>query len=111
MSFFTPITHVITLDDDIHHITLRKLTHGERQEILVKTAKLANGDALVMGIATQGEILKKAIQAWEGPGFEGQPVTPENIDALPAQVADEITEKASAFLEGVSDEEKKESGE
>ena len=105
--FFTPVTHIVNLDND-NCITLRKLTHGERQNILVKTAKIANGDALVMGIATQGEILKASIEAWDGPGFEGRPVTPENIDALPPDVADAITEQASEFLAGVTDDEKKE---
>lgn len=110
MSFFTPVTHVVDLGDG-NRITLRKLTHGERQNILIKTAKIASGDTLVMGIATQGEMLKAAIESWEGPDFEGRKPTPENIDALPPNVADAITEKASSFLIGTTEEEKKASGE
>lgn len=110
MSFFTPVTMDIAIDDN-NTVTVKRLTHGEKQAILVKTSKIAKGDALVMGIATQGEMLKAAILAWTGPGFDGKPVTPENIDALPPAVADAITDQAGTFLTGLTEDEKKASGE
>jgi hypothetical protein len=110
MSFFTPVTQVVEIDDE-NSVTVQRLTHGQKQAILVDAAKLASGDGLVMGIATQGAMLKAAITAWDGPGFEGKPVTPENIEALPPEVADTIAEQAGELLAGVTDDEKKVSGE
>lgn len=106
MSYFTPVTMVAEIDDD-NSVTVQRLTHGQKQEILIDAAKTANGDMIVMGIATQGAMLKASIISWAGPGFEDKPVTPENIEALPPDVADLIAEEVGEFLAGMTDDEKK----
>ena len=95
-SFFTPQTKIVTIDDE-HSVTLRKLTHGEKQEIIEAGLKHHTGGEMAMGNAVLSLTLYKMLIAWHGPGFEGRPVTKENIDALPAEVTDLITQAINDF--------------
>jgi hypothetical protein len=91
-SFFDRIRKVVDLGNG-NFITLRSLTLQEQQEIQTRCMKvkvsLNNNssseieiDAPLMTRLTW----HRAIESWEGPGFEGRPVTPENIDQLPPAI-------------------------
>lgn len=91
MSFFTEQTRVVEIDKH-NRATLRKLSFGQRQEAISLSMKFNpfTQAADVDYARFNRERLYRALVSWEGPGFEGRPVTPENIDALPVEVADKL---------------------
>ena len=89
MSFFTPQTETVHIDND-NSITVRKLTFGEFSDILDRNA---DGNQQRMGF----DLVRSSIVSWEGPGFDGRDVTPDNVDALPWEVVAEIVPAASTL--------------
>lgn len=107
MSFFTPQTKVVKIDDE-NSVVVRKLTYGERQTVIDLATKVgADMTANVQVGVMKSQLLYHAVLSWDGPGFDGRPVTPENIGALPPEVADMIAAGADALTSGLTDEEKK----
>ena len=106
MSFFTQQTKVVDLGEG-NTVTVRKLTFGERQNI---TSACSDADARTQEFKIDFaklriERAKIAISSWEGPGFEGRNVSPENIAALPTDIADIILEAIDELNDEVSAEE------
>jgi hypothetical protein len=110
MSFFTQLTEVVQVDGE-NSITLRCLTYGEESAIRQKHMGVSagmdgTGSATVDPVAMERDTFRRAIVAWDGPGFEGRDVTPENIDALPSWVIDALKEPYNQ-LSTVAESEKK----
>jgi hypothetical protein len=90
MSFFTQPQRVVQIDED-NSITIRALTYGETQDLtsrcMTLSADVGRGStqavAQLDGPLMEQLTWEKAIIAWSGPGFEGRPVTRENILGLP----------------------------
>jgi len=93
MSFFTPQTETVQVDDD-NSITLRKLTFGEFTKLLEDNV----GNEQAQGMA----VVKASIVEWAGPGFDGRTVTSENINALPVEIVLKVIPMATQ-LNSVSD--------
>lgn len=108
MNFFEQQTQVIRLDD-ANTVTIRRLTFGESQQVL--------SESIVFNVITlessfdfarnQASKLERAIVSWEGPGFDGRPVTPENIAALSPEIGQRIMKAVDALNEGLTDTEQK----
>jgi hypothetical protein len=116
MSFFSQQTRVIEIDSQ-NSVTVRKLTYEQQQAVMSAsmTFKLSmqTGQAAQM---TTGELdpfrLKReeliaSIVSWEGEGFEGRPVTRENIGALPPDIIAIIQAGVDELNGGLSADEKK----
>jgi len=93
MSFFTPTTKVVDLDGG-NVVVLRKPTFAQYAEAQSAATKLIGENLQLDWPRLRIEVLKRSVQTWEGPGFEGQPVTPENIGALPWEVGNKLAEAA-----------------
>ena len=110
MSYFVPQTMTVNIDDE-NSVTIRRLTFGQRQSIMSKALAGADNNMVVVQFTMQAELLKVAIQSWDGPEFDGRPVNAENIALLPSHLADKILDEADDFLKGITETEKKASGE
>lgn len=108
MSYFTPVTHVVDLGGG-NTVTIRKRNYGEQQNIIGNNTKVdpVKGVASVDVAGTRFDELVVAIVSWDGDGFEGRPVTRENILALPEEVVDVIAEAIAALNSPLDSEEKK----
>lgn len=95
MSFYTQTTKTVAIDED-NSVVVRALLYAERQTTMsnAMTTVIANGQERITVdmLALQRAQMHVGIVSWSGPGFEDRPVTPANIDALPAAVADIISE-------------------
>lgn len=119
MSFYDKQTRTIVLDAN-NSVTVRKLTYGEQQ------AAMSAAMSFEMTLATGGkggqpgnatgkldpfrmkrEELFAAVVSWAGPGFDGRPVTKENIEALPPEIIDAIQTGVDDLNGGLSEDEKK----
>jgi hypothetical protein len=101
-------TKIITIDNE-NTITIRKLTFGEAQEVLsVATAfDVVAQDAQFDFAKSQLGKLERAIVSWDGPGFEGQPVTPANLRALPPEIGRVLVKAVEEFNQGLTEQEQK----
>lgn len=101
-------TKVVAIDGE-NTVTIRKLTFGEAQEVLsVATAfDVVAQDAQFDFAKSQLGKLERAIVSWDGPGFEGQPVTPANLRALPPEVGRILVQAVEEFNKGLTEEEQK----
>ena len=107
MGYFTPQTKVVDLGGG-NTVTVRKLTYGERQGVIDKATHVGgNMEAQVQVGRMKLELLVAAVVSWDGPDFEGRPVTPENIGALPPEIGDLIAAGADDLQAGLTDDEKK----
>lgn len=116
MSFFSQQTTTVLIDDD-NHVTVRKLTYGQQQAAMSaamtfkvqveagQAAQLTTGN--LDPFRLKREELYAAIVGWEGAGFEGRPVTRDNIDALPPEVTAVIQAAVDDLNSGMTAEEKK----
>ena len=120
MSYFQRVTVTVPVDtDDLETaqdtVEVRKLNYGERQRCMSKATKLTVADGaneIVVDVGTLSmEQLKAAIVSWSGPGFDGLPVCPTNVEALPPEIADKISKAVDSLNPPVSEPEKKESAE
>ncbi len=94
MGFFTGKTKVADLKHG-NSVTLRMPTFGDVYE--ARAAISGNGRA-VDEFALRAEMTVKAIVSWDGPDFEGQPVTRENFMLLPLDVTNKIMEEAASMI-------------
>lgn len=109
MSFFTQQTHVVQIDER-NTITVRKPTNAERNLILDAIMPVANDEnqvaSKIMAMAP-----RMLITAWNGPDFDGRPVSSKNVDALPPQVIDATLPTLIPWVtEGLTPDLKKEFG-
>lgn len=109
MSFFTPQTQVVQIDDE-NTITIRKPTFDERMDLFTRVANHGD-DERVAGIELAKFAPKILVCAWSGPGFEGREVTPENVGALPPYILEKFANILSDWvINPVAGDEKKVSG-
>jgi hypothetical protein len=87
MSFFTPQTKVVEIDEH-NRVTVRKLSTAKRNEALL--VGMVEQDEAIRGLLWTDAFLRRAIVSWDGPGFEGREVNQENIDQLPPEVTDKL---------------------
>lgn len=110
MSFFQRTTQTVKIDDE-NSVELRKLNYGERQRCMSKamTVKAHGGEneVTIDAALLQLEMLKFAVTSWTGPGFDGRPVTPSNIEELPGDIADKLASAVDGLNPEVSEDEKK----
>jgi hypothetical protein len=105
MGFFTAQTKVVDLGNG-NSVTLHKLTYGESIEASSRALVAGNFDPFRHSL----ERLLASVQAWEGKDFEGQPVTPENIKALPLEVTRKLNDALVKLNNDISDDEGNASG-
>lgn len=108
--FFSLPIEVVQIDE-ANQITVRGLTWGERQAVAMAAAQKYSSNQTAAGVLMSSEAAKVVITAWEGPGFEGRAVSPENIEALPAWIIDKVAEASDRLSEPPKADEKKASGE
>lgn len=94
MSFYTQTTETVQIDDE-NSITLKAPSYGVVQDIQSKSMAVSfgqdgKGNANLDITKMERLTIHACIVSWDGPGFEGRPVTPENIDALPSYVIESI---------------------
>jgi hypothetical protein len=107
MSFFTVQTKVVHLDEQ-NSVTVKRMTYGERQTAIdLGTVVDGRMEPVVHVGRMKQAMLHSAIVSWDGPGFEGRPVTPDNINALPPEIADRIATAADVLMAGLTEDEKK----
>jgi len=107
MSFLAEQTKIVDVDGG-NTVTVRKMTFGTRQRILSKHTKL---DMQAQNVSIDQAMLrfdqlKMNIVSWQGPDFDGYPVSDENIERLPVEIADQLLAEIDEF-NTVSDAEKK----
>lgn len=109
MSFFVNPSPVTKPLDDNHTVTYRKLSYGERQKLTSEcmTFNPITQDMDIDYARFTLEALKKRLVGWAGPEFDGAPCTPENIERLSIETADQIVAIVDGKDEVLSDEEKK----
>lgn len=93
MSFFTPTTKVVDLDGG-NTVTLRKVSFAQYAEAQSAATHIAGESLQLDWPRLRMEVLKRAVQSWDGPGFDGQQPTPENIGALPWEIGNKLAEEA-----------------
>lgn len=108
MSLLTPTTKRIELPDG-SWVIVKKLTNKEtRQHSHHIDAATAKGDVQSGGwLDLQADFVKLVVIEWGGSGLEDEPLTPENVDALPHPYLQFIAIEAQAFNAPLSDAEKK----
>ena len=114
MSFFTAQQRTVIIDD-ANHVVIRKLTYGQQQAIMSAAMVFEMSMSDTGNVATgkldpfrlKREELAAAIVSWSGDGFDGRPVTRENIEALPPDVIDIIQEAVNDLNAGATAIEKK----
>ncbi len=117
MSFFDQ--QKVTVDIDAENtVTVRKLTYGEQQaamsaamsfemEMTPGKGQSQTARGKLDPFRMKREELYTAVVGWNGPGFDGRPVSRDNIDALPPNVIDIIQAAVDELNSGASDSEKK----
>lgn len=100
MSFFSQTTKTVQIDDE-NSAVVRALTYAERQTCISMATKASiKGGVETIDIDPSRlriEQLRRSVVSWAGPGFDGRPVSAENVDALPPFVADMLSEVADAL--------------
>lgn len=109
-SFFKQLTETVLIDDE-NSITLRAPTYGENQMInskamVVSVGMDGNGSANFDPEKLEQLYFHNCIVSWNGPGFEGREVTPENIDLLPTYVLDLLAPALNRLSKGLNEEKK-----
>jgi len=108
MGFFQAQTQTVQIDEE-NTVTIRRLTYGESQAVIsestqfdprVQEAKFDFG-------RNQAARMKRSVVAWHGPGFEGRPLTEENLLALPSKIGEQIMQAIVDLNDGLSGEEQK----
>lgn len=105
MSFYATQTKVVDLGDG-NSITIRKLSYGESSTVNSKAYSTGVYDPFRFSM----ERMLLCVTAWDGSGFDGRSVTPENIKALPVEIAGKINNAIAEFHSVVTIEEGNASG-
>jgi len=103
-TFWDLPTKIIDLGDG-NSVTVRKLTFADAQKVWGDRS-LYEEPAETAPTRYAAAVLRLAISAWAGPGFEGRGVSPENIDALPMSIVNQLGSEAVEFCM-LTDNEKK----
>jgi len=120
MSFYTQQRATVVLDAE-NSVVVRKLTFGEEETAMSASMQFEMSMSQEQAQGGKGntatgkldpfrmkrEQLITAIVSWEGPGFEGRPVTRENILALPPEIIDAIRVVVDDLNAGADENEKK----
>lgn len=112
MSFFQKIVETVQIDEE-NSIVVVSPTYGQVQAANGKMMKFGidqngkQGDVQFDMASMELELMAACIKEWSGPGFEGRPVTRENILALPSFVIDKVRPTVDRFTKGLTDTEKK----
>lgn len=109
MDIFTQQTEVLEIDDK-NSITVTGFSWGERQKLMLESARKAGGDPTVANVLLETAAGYKAIHSWSGPMFGNRSVTPENIDLLPPGLMVKVSEVSGRLSSAPDDAEKKASG-
>lgn len=112
MGFFSQQQQQETVRIDAENtVTVRRLAYGESQDVMSRSTvmDLITQEARFDFAKNQVLKLQAAIVAWDGPGFEGRPVTLENIEALPAEVGALIAAAVERVNKRMTDTEQKNS--
>lgn len=107
MSFLAEQTKTVDVGGG-NSVTVRKMTFGVRQRILSKHTKLdvKAQDVIIDQAMLRYDQLRLNIVSWAGPDFDGFPVTDENIERLPPDIADQLLGEIDGF-NTLTDDEKK----
>ncbi len=93
MSFFAPTTKTVDLGSG-NVVVLRKISF-EQYAAAQSAATHIVGEALQLDWPRlRMEVLKRSVESWDGPGFDGQPPSAENVGALPWEVGNKLAEAA-----------------
>ena len=96
MSFFAPTTKAVDLDGG-NSVTLRKISFEQYAEAQSKATHIV-GEALQLDWPRlRMEVLKRAVVSWQGPDFDGEAATAENVGRLPWEVGNKLAEEAMAL--------------
>lgn len=109
MNFFEPQRLRIDIDAE-NWVEVRKLTFGEVQDITAKFATYdeASGRTVVLdSVGVGNAVILASVCDWGGPGFDGRPVTPENVRDLPPSIVAQFAEATNRLNSDLSDDEKK----
>ena len=111
MGFFSQQQQQLVHIDAENSVMVRRLTFGEAQAVISESTNfdLITQAADLDFAKNQVAKLQRAIVSWEGPGFEGRPVTRENIEALPAEVGAIIVKGLHRQNQNRSEQEQKNS--
>lgn len=109
MGFFSEPQQRVVRIDDVNTVTIRRLTFGETQEVLSASTvfDIVAQDATLDIAKNQVAKLNAALVAWDGPGFEGRPVTEANIRALPPEIGRVILQAVEELNKGLTEDEQK----
>jgi len=94
MGFFTGKTKVVDLNHG-NSVTLRTPTFGDVYET---RSTLSSNGRTIDEFALRAEMTVKAIVSWDGPDFEGQPVTRENFMLLPLEITNRLMEESASMI-------------
>lgn len=94
MSFFSAVVETVQIDPE-NSITVTAPSYGTTQDIQSKSMSVSfsqegKGTAVLDITKMEQLTIHACITSWQGPGFDGRPVTPENIDALPSFVIEAL---------------------
>ena len=111
MSFYTATIETVQIDEQ-NSITLKAPTYGTTQDIqsqsmAVRFGQDGKGSAELDITKMERLTIHACIVSWSGPGFEGRPVSPENIDALPSFVIEAIKPAVDRLTSPMKNKEKK----
>jgi hypothetical protein len=108
MSFFQQQTKVVHIDAE-NTVTVRRLTFGEQQAVISDSTSfdIVSQEAKFDFAKNQAAKLSRAVVSWEGAGFDGRPVTAENILALSPEVGQKILQAVEELNAGLSEPEQK----
>lgn len=109
MSFYTPAPTVTVQIDAENSVVLRRLSFGETQEVVGESTVFDMGARTGRLDFSKHQVarLSRAIVSWDGPGFEGRPVSRENIAALPTWVGDKLARAVEEINTGLAGDEQK----
>ena len=109
MGFFSQQQQEIVRIDDENTVTVRRLSYGKSQEVLSgsTTLDIVTQEGRFDFARNQVLKLEASIVAWDGPGFEGRPVSRENIEALPAEIGALIADAVERINKRLTDAEQK----
>ena len=96
MGFFASTDKVVELGNG-NTVTLHKVTFGGYQEAQSKAMRISGEGLQLDWPKLRIEVLKRSVVAWDGPGFDGQLPTAENIERLPVEVGNKLAEEAMSL--------------
>ncbi len=103
-NFFDLPTKTFDLGDG-NTVTIRKLTFADMQKVW-NDKDLHDGPDDTFNSRLTALVVRLAVCAWAGPGFEGHAVSPENIALLPWDIINQFGADTLKFCMMTEDEKK-----